>query len=94
MVMALEMCRVMVGLSLMAFWYSVEQSVSVKPVDIAKWKIEIKGALQVSSDSVVCSKQVCYNTEDKRCNFAFHEQSMKLSLSQAHKYNTGYVLPS
>ena len=34
MVMALEMCRVMVGLSLMALWYSVEQSVSVKPADI------------------------------------------------------------
>ena len=32
MVMALEMCRVMVALSLMAFWYSVEQSVSVKPI--------------------------------------------------------------
>ena len=31
MVMALETCRVMVGLSLMAFWYNVEQSVSVKP---------------------------------------------------------------
>ena len=32
MVMALEMCRVMVGLFLMALWYSAEQSVSVKPI--------------------------------------------------------------
>ena len=31
MVMALEIWRVMVGLSLMALWYSVEQSLSVKP---------------------------------------------------------------
>ena len=31
MVMALETWRVMVGLSLMALWYSVEQSSSVKP---------------------------------------------------------------
>ena len=31
MVMALETWRVMVGLSLMALWYSVEQSPSVKP---------------------------------------------------------------
>ena len=31
MVMALETWRVMVGLSLMVLWYSVEQSPSVKP---------------------------------------------------------------
>ena len=31
MVMALETWRVMVGLSLMALWYSMEQSPSVKP---------------------------------------------------------------
>ena len=31
MVMALETWRVMVGLSRMALWYSVEQSPSVKP---------------------------------------------------------------
>ena len=31
MVMALETWRVMVGLSLMALWYSVEHSLSVKP---------------------------------------------------------------
>ena len=31
MVMALETWRVMVGLSLMALWYNVEQSPSVKP---------------------------------------------------------------
>ncbi len=32
MVMTLETWRVMVGLSLMALWYSVEQSLSVKPI--------------------------------------------------------------
>ena len=49
MVMALETWRVMVGLSLMALWYSVEQSPSVKP------KIQGRNAEMQSKNSVTCS---------------------------------------
>ena len=41
MVMALETWRVMVGLSLMALWYSVKQSSSVKPIIQGRHAIRI-----------------------------------------------------
>ena len=46
MVMALETWRVMVGLSLMALWYSVEQSSSVKP----RTQIQSKTSVTCSVD--------------------------------------------
>ena len=49
MVMALATCSVMVGLSLIALWYSLEQSDSVKPITH-----EIRYKLLL--DSISCSK--------------------------------------
>ena len=49
MVMALAMCSLMVGLSLIALWYSLEQSASVKPIT---QEMHYKLLL----DSISCSK--------------------------------------
>ena len=70
--MALETWTVMVGLSLMALWYNVEQSPSVKPIIQGRHEIITFGSMyninmQLIS-SCVCTLELCVlNPKDMSC---------------------------